>query len=415
MPDHRRRKTLFFIDPIEASSYPVTETGYGMLYRAWARAEQDGGEVYAVYPNAELHSLSGRGSPGYAVDAHRIEYFAASPYEHFKSQRRSYDAGSDVGSQPCHRQSSARAIELTDADVIVFRQETGPVSMRRQMLKALAAIEDRVLVYLSPTLALDPRYSSKVLPAQIAPERVPLSFETQAVKGDIAAKVEQAMRFVQGELRAPPTFIAKPIFGDNGIGITACGRSPIEGGRDVDAHGAVTHLLQTHGDLIIQEYIPSIRAPADIAAGDLHQVSEDRRDFGEIRFLLIDGTIPRTRDGRRIQVARRVPTASSLVADSGISYGTTLSREECDFLAQVGREYLRRNIYFGGGDLIRTPHPNRPFVFTDAARSVCGHAVVTGALNGEPYLIVDQVLDSIERQLIRRTASSTVERVALPA
>jgi hypothetical protein len=88
-----------------------------------------------------------------------------------------------------------------------------------------------------------------------------------------------------------------------------------------------------------------------------------------------------------------------LVADSGISYATKLSSRELEFLAQLGPLYRSWGIYFGGGDLIRTPDPDRPFVFTDAARSVCGHAVVTGALNNEPYLIIDQILDSIDRHL----------------
>jgi hypothetical protein len=94
-----------------------------------------------------------------------------------------------------------------------------------------------------------------------------------------------------------------------------------------------------------------------------------------------------------------VPSATSLIADSGISYPTTLSPAEYGFLERLGPVYRRMGIYFGGGDLIRTADPARPFVFTDAARSVCGHAVVTGALNGDPYLIVDQILDSIDRHI----------------
>ena len=408
----RHRRTVFFIDPIEASSYPVTETGYALLYRAWVRAQEDGGTVYTVYPDTRVEATTVRGRPTWTVDAHRVEHFSRSPYEHFRSQRDHYDAASDVGSERCHRESAAEPMPLTDADVIIFRQESGAFDDRARLLTTLQTVEDDVLVHLSPRLALDPAFGSKVLPAQIAPDRVPASFDTRGTTEGIEGKIDAALRFVDRTLGAPDTFIAKPARGDNGVGITACGRSPIAGRADVEPRPALEGLLRAHGDLIVQAYVPSVRAPSDV---DPRHAPRDRRDFGEIRFLLIDGTIPRTRDGRRIDVARRVPTETSLVADSGISYPTSLSSEECDFLAHVGREYLRRGISFGGGDLIRTPDPDRPFFFTDAARSVCGHAVVTGALNGEPYLIVDQVLDSIERQVIRRRVEAFEPRVALPA
>jgi hypothetical protein len=119
---------------------------------------------------------------------------------------------------------------------------------------------------------------------------------------------------------------------------------------------------------------------------------------------LIDGELPRLPDGELCRVARRVPNDDSLIADSGVSYPTTLSAAEIAFLTRVGALYRQWGINFGGGDLIRTPDPARPFVFTDAAQSVCGHAVVTGALNGEPYLIVDRILDSIDVQIQIRTS-----------
>jgi hypothetical protein len=143
----------------------------------------------------------------------------------------------------------------------------------------------------------------------------------------------------------------------------------------------------------------------------LANISRDRADFGEVRFLLIDGEVPRAQDGKPVAIARRVPTDSSLVADSGISYATHLTSQELEFLARVGPLYRKWGIYFGGGDLIRTPDPDRPFVFTDAARSVCGHAVVTGALNNEPYLIIDQVLDSIGRHMCAARVQSRADDV----
>ncbi|MEL7367820.1 MAG: hypothetical protein AAFN74_02825 [Myxococcota bacterium] len=419
MPRKRKsgsRKTLLFIDPIEESSYPVTETGYALLYRAWARAQDDDGQVFAVYPNTTLRTMvSGKqqiDQSNITVEAHLIENFWASPYSHFRAQRDAYCANSDVGSKPCHRESGPYEIALRDADIIVYRQESGTWPQRRRLLRALAAVESEVLVYLSPQLALDPKSSSKVLPSTIAPDSVPRSFSTAEVEGGAELKIEQALSFVRTELGTPDTFIAKPLRGDNGIGITALGHNPLHSEQYTDPRGGLSTLLSTYGDLIVQEYVPSVRVPPDIPDNELSKVAPERCDFGEIRFILVDGTIPRTREGGLIQVARRTPTATSLIADSGISYATSLSEIERSFLQSVGREYMRRGIYFGGGDLIRTPDVDRPFVFTDAARSVCGHAVVTGALNGEPYLIVDQVLNSIERHWIRQQASEIALAVA---
>ena len=123
-------------------------------------------------------------------------------------------------------------------------------------------------------------------------------------------------------------------------------------------------------DLVVQEYVPSVRSPLPRDAA-LADVPRDRRDFGEVRFLLIDGEVPRDAAGEPYLVARRVPREGSLVADSSISHPTSLSAAELAFLRRLGPVYKRLGIHFGGGDLIRTPDPARPFVFTDAARSPC--------------------------------------------
>ena len=398
-----KRTLVFFIDPIEASSYPVTETGYALLYRAWCRAEADGDAVYVVYPDTHLElrrtkSATDEGTP--VVRAYRVEGFDAVPYDHFRRQTELYDSAADVGSKRCHRESAPVELRLDAVDAIVFRQEID-AGQRTRLLRALARIENRVLVYLSPQLALQARYGSKVLPRTIAPKFVPRTFDTGHCSPG-KDKIVSALDFIRTELRAPETVIAKPRNGDNGVGIAILGRCPIAPSTHDEPQSKLRQMLERYGDVVVQEYLPSVRAPSNV--GELADVPIERHDFGEIRFILIDGTVPRCRDGHRIVVARRVPTADSLVADSGISYPTQLSGPEQAFLTEVGRAYLKLGIHFGGGDLIRTPDPQRPFLFTDAARSVCGHAVVTGALNGEPYLIVDQVLDSIERRLVARRA-----------
>ncbi|MEM7677086.1 MAG: hypothetical protein AAF449_13875, partial [Myxococcota bacterium] len=362
-----------------------------------------GGQVFAVYPNTTLRIVDSDKSV-FSVEAHLVENFWELPYVHFRSQRDEYNAEADIGSGRCHRESGPHEIPLNEADIVIFRQESGDFHQRQRLLQALAVVESEILVYLSPSLALNPKFGSKVLPATIAPDYVPRSHCTADTKGSAELKLEQALSFVQSELGAPSTFIAKPLCGDNGLGITALGQSPLDRDQYAEPQDGIRRLLRSYGDLVVQEYIPSIRAPHHTASDQLRHVDPNRHDFGEIRFLLIDGTIPRTREGGMIQVARRTPTADSLVADSGISVATKLSRKERTFLHNIGREYLRRGIYFGGGDLIRTPDDKRPFVFTDAARSVCGHAVVTGALNGEPYLIIDKVLNSVERHWVQRQA-----------
>ncbi len=401
------KKRLLFIDPIEQSSYPVSETGYALMYRAWQRAQHDGAEVYAVYPDTRLWTRGATvtAGPRVTVHAHRIDRFWASPYHHFRCQRGAYTPGADVGSRGCHHEQPAEEVAVDEAEVVIFRQESGDEITRSRILRSLASVEDDVPIYLSPRLALDPALSSKVLPAKLAAHCVPRSMSTAAVHGT-EQKLDGALTFIREVLGAPDTVIAKPQRGDNGVGITALGRCPMTGSRQrADIRAELRQLMGTFGDVIVQEYVPSVRAPAGVS--DLADVPLDRHDFGEIRFLLIDGTIPRDREGLPIKVARRVPASTSLIADSGISHPTTLSRAEVEFVMNLGRAYLRLGILFGGGDLIRTPDPERPYLFTDAARSVCGHAVVTGALNGDPYMIIDKILDSVDRHVARRAAEET--------
>jgi hypothetical protein len=269
----------------------------------------------------------------------------------------------------------------------------------------LARVERSIVVYQSPRLALDPSLSSKVIPTLIDPHYTAKTHHTVAADRSIRDRAERAVAFVRCELGATATVIAKPLHGDNGIGVHVLGRDPRTGvdGPAVDDVEVWAGLIEQYGDLVVQEYIASVRGPVGEAIPDLADVPHDRRDFGEIRFILIDGEPPRLSNGEPIRIARRVPSSESLIADSGISHATSLSAAEVEFLRRVGARYREWGIFFGGGDLIRTPDPERPFVFTDAAQSVCGHAVVTGALNGEPYLVVDRVLDSLERQIrVRR-------------
>ena len=405
------RRYVFFIDRIEDSSYPVTETGYALVHRAWLRAQADGGEVFVVYPDAELHarSVRGRGQGELRVRAQRVESFQTAPYQHYRSQRDGYRAQEHVGSRRCHRESAARELLLRTADAVIWRQETGTPERTRETLQRLQTIEEETVLYLSPRLALDPQFGSKLLPSVIDPRFVPHTFYTHDVSdAGLEEKADLALAFVRQTLGDPETAVVKPLDTNNGVGITLLGRDPrsAKNGhskRAKDDRHVLGRMLARYGDLVVQEYVPSIRAPFDPNVIPLASVPPDRRDFGEVRFLLIDGELPVTRSGAPCSFARRVPAAESLVADSGVSYGTELSTREQAFVKYVGQQYLRWGIYFGGGDLIRTPDPERPFVFTDAARSVCGHAVVTGALNGDPYLIVDQILDSIERRVIERT------------
>lgn len=389
-------KLLFLIDRIEDSSYPVTETGYALVYRAWMRALSGNGEIYVAYPDSPW-TLSSQAE--LIISAHRVVSFPAAPYAFYRSQRDAYQADQDVGSDRCHVELEARPLVANACDAVVWRQETGTAEGSRALLQALTRVERDTLVYLSPWLALDPRFASKVLPRRVDARLTPrtyLTTEEPTTLGD--AKAEAARAFVFESLGAPETVIAKPVYGNNGVGIHVLGRHPITGATHMrlDDLDSYNKLLAQYGELVIQEYIPSVRSPLGL---DLAAVPRERCDFGEIRFLLIDGEVPRDHQGKPCLVARRVPSDTSLVADSGISYATQLSAAELAFLEQLGPLYRSWGIFFGGGDLIRTPDPERPFVFTDAARSVCGHAVVTGALNGEPYLIIDQVLDSIDRHL----------------
>jgi len=404
---HRpERKLLFFIDRIEESSYPVTETGYALLYRAWQRSQQDGSQIYVAYPGAAWSETE---NGGLFVQAHQVVSFSEPPYTFYRSQRDTYRPGGDVGSHRCHIEHAAGPLLVNAVDAVVWRQETGEPNHMRGMLQALARVERDTVVYLSPSLALDPRFGSKIIPhsfdARLTPRTCHTNIPAEASLHDKAAR---ALAFVQSELGTPDTVIAKPLFGNNGIGIHVLGLDPITGQRTsaVDDLSTWLELITRYGDLVVQEYMPSVRSPVGQSAEALRAVPLDRHDFGEIRFLLIDGEIPRAPDGQPCLVARRVPSADSLIADSGISYPSRLSPAELAFLERLGPVYRRMGIYFGGGDLIRTPDPERPFVFTDAARSVCGHAVVTGALNGDPYLIVDQILNSIDRHIEQHTRST---------
>lgn len=401
---HRAHRLLFFIDPIESSSYPVTETGYALLYRAFLRAQASGGEVYVAYPDATPRvSPRGERTPEVRIEARRVLSFAGAPYAHYRSQRANYQASAHVGSTRCHREAAPRELTINDLDAVVWRQESGEPAQSALTLRALGAVEPDTLVYLTPRLALDPRFGSKVIPGLVDPRFVPRSFHTSVCpnQASVDERAAAAVQFVREALGTPDTVIAKPVHGNNGVGVNVLGIHPITKQRRqaVDDVAAWRASIARYGDMVVQEYLPSVRKPAHEPELVLDDVLPDRRDFGEVRFLLIDGEVPRDAAGFPCRVARRVPADDSLIADSGISYATSLSAAELTFLATLGPLYRRWGIHFGGGDLIRTPDPQRPFLFTDAARSVCGHAVVTGALNGEPYLIVDQVLDSLARQI----------------
>jgi len=390
------RTWLFFIDRIEESSYPVTETGYALLYRAWSRSQADGSQIYVAYPDCVWTETS---SGELTVAAQRVVSFNAAPYIFYRSQRDNYQAGADIGSQRCHEEEETAPLRVNDVAAVVWRQETGDPLQMRSLLEALGRVERDTVVYLSPKLALDPRFGSKIIPHSFDAKLTPRSYHTNYpdTEQSLLDKAAHVRAFVQHELGTPDTVIAKPLFGNNGFGIHVVGLDPVTGRREsaVDDLHVWLDLITRYGDLVAQEYIPSVRSPVGNSAEALGDVPLERCDFGEIRFLLIDGEIPRDKNGQPILVARRVPSDTSLIADSGISYATKLSDDELAFLSRLGPVYRHMGIYFGGGDLIRTPDPARPFVFTDAARSVCGHAVVTGALNGDPYLIVDQILDSV--------------------
>ena len=405
------RTIVFFIDPIEASSYPVTETGYAMVYRAWRRAVRCGDRVFVVYPGQAIAFEGNRPgrSPEPHVWARPVLRFHESPYHFYRSQRDAYDPRADIGSVPCHIEGPAVDLNLQDVDAVVFRQESGDPVERQSLLRSLETVEEHTLVYLSPTLALDPNLSSKVLPAAIAPTRTPRTFRSDRWcigTATVRDKSAAAMAFIREVLGDPASAIAKPLHTDNGVGIRVMGDHPVAGASGSPAdESTLVEMLETFGDIAVQEYLPSVRRPADLRDTPLDQVPEDRRDFGEIRFLLVDGKVPRQANGEPILVARRVPADDSIVADSGISYATSLSAAELAFIEEIGQRYQTMGVHFGGGDLIRTPDPERPFLFTDAAQSVCGHAVVTGALNGDPYLIVNRVLDSIDQRIAARHAS----------
>ena len=408
---HSARKLLFFIDRIEHSSYPVTETGYALLYRAWMRALSDDSEIYVTYPDSDWHE-----SPDgeLFVSAHRVLSFSAAPYVFYRSQRDSYRPGDDVGSERCHLELAAAPLCVNAVDAAVWRQESGTPEHTRALLTALGRAERDTTVYLSPTLALEPRFGSKILPRAFDESLTPRTWFTEDPEASAHDKAERARSFVREQLGAAATVIVKPLYGNNGEGIHVLGADPRTGQAAQHPNEARVWqtLLTRYGDLLVQEYVPSVRSAVGTSAEALSAVPRDRHDFGEVRFLLIDGELPRGADSQPCVFARRVPADDSLVADSGISYATTLSAAELAFMQRLGPAYRRWGIYFGGGDLIRTADPARPFVFTDAARSVCGHAVVTGALNGAPYLIVDQILDSLDWHVARRSLNAEAQHTA---
>jgi hypothetical protein len=410
------RTWLFFIDRIEESSYPVTETGYALLYRAWQRSQADGSQIYVAYPGC---AWSEAANGDITVAAQRVVSFNAEPYAFYRSQRENYQAGADIGSTRCHEEEATAPLRVNGLAAVVWRQETGDPLQMRALLEALDRVERDTVVYLSPKLALDPRFGSKIIPHSFDAKLTPRTYHTNHpdTEQSLQDKATHVRAFIRQELGTPQTVIAKPLFGNNGIGIHVVGLDPVTGRRNstVDDLQVWLDLITRYGDLVVQEYVPSVRSPVGNRPEDLRVVPRSRCDFGEIRFLLIDGEIPRTAAGQPILVARRVPSDNSLIADSGISYATQLSDAELAFLSRLGPVYRRMGIYFGGGDLIRTADPARPFVFTDAARSVCGHAVVTGALNGDPYLVVDQILDSVARHISAHAGAALHTAPASPA
>lgn len=102
-------RSLFLIDRIEESSYPVTETGYALTYRAFLRAAASGGEVYVAYPDSTwMQAPNG----SVRMQGHRVLSFADAPYSYYQSQRAAYRAGAHVGSRACHEQAPATTLRL---------------------------------------------------------------------------------------------------------------------------------------------------------------------------------------------------------------------------------------------------------------------------------------------------------------
>ena len=52
---HSPPNLLFFIHRIYHSSYPLTETGYSLLYRALMPSLSDDSEIYVTYPDSDWH------------------------------------------------------------------------------------------------------------------------------------------------------------------------------------------------------------------------------------------------------------------------------------------------------------------------------------------------------------------------
>lgn len=399
------RTLLVFIDPIQESSYPVTESGYALVHRLWMNVQHQGDSLFIAYPNAEISEANGE----IRCEAHRLIDFSRNPYEFYRCQTSDFCPNRDVGSSACHKETPSISLPLHQVDAIIWRQETGSDHERKWKLSCLQNLPHQPLLFLDPKLLLDPNYSSKVLPNQLAPEYCPRSLQTDGYVSP-TEKIQAIHHFIHTELNEPETIMVKPLHGDNGIGIHVLGLDPRQQPPSTPLDTSATyqpllaHLLETHQDLVIQEYIPSIRKVPGLLE---HQ-------YGEVRFLLINGRIPTRPDGQPFRFARRTPAPHCLKADSGVSEATLLTEAELKFLDKLGDQYVQLGILYGGGDLIRTPDPKRPFLFTDAARAVCGHLVVTGALNQNPYLVIDQVLATFESAYAHHRAAkvtqSTVHR-----
>src|SRR5262245_11359533 len=117
MSEAKPNRILMLIDRIEHSSYPVTETGYALTYRAFLRAAAQGGEVFVAYPDSTwMQATNGN----VRIQAHRVLSFAGAPYNLYQSQRDTYRPGAHVGSLACHEQAAAATLRLEELDAVVW-------------------------------------------------------------------------------------------------------------------------------------------------------------------------------------------------------------------------------------------------------------------------------------------------------
>ncbi len=384
-------QVLFFIDAIEQARWPKTETGYGLLYTAWSMAQQSLGRNVST---RIFMAQQGDCLLGHRVQCLMIRMFTQVPYDYFSDENH-------IGSC-CHTVATSVVMDIRTFDVIVWRREKSMQgSGVHLMLEKLAQIEKKNpnIVFLnSPTSILTSK-NSKEIPKDIGTMHYPLSFETVQIVGSAMQKVDASLDFVKERLQQPKTFVVKPHQGDNGKGVTLFGDYPV-GARDfpvIDAKKYVEHLLymlDQYGNLIIQEYLPSLRFPQALKHLHPAEAAWKHQTYGEVRFLLLNGELLKDNKGQCLSIALRCPNDKSYLSDSGTSYRTNLTEQEQYFLEHyVGPYYKSNKILLGGGDLIRTADPVRPFLFTDAAQAICGHVVVTGALNGNPYLITQIIME----------------------